>query len=162
IEPASLNIGLVGVINPLTQLIGIVNTYRSFNPDSDALNAQFEAERLQFERWNRNVGPDRGQLSADDQTSLVVENLLSVIHNILETKESKHQIGRAKSRPLSNTTFGTVNQHHTREGDIGSKRRKLTWARGRKRDLTDLVARFGKVVQQLHDLVPLDQAARGM
>ncbi|KAK4105359.1 hypothetical protein N658DRAFT_503520 [Parathielavia hyrcaniae] len=151
-EPASLSFGLVAVIDPLIQLIGAVNAYRSFTPDSDALNAQFEAERLRFERWNLSVGPDRRQLSADDQTSSVVENLLSVIDNILETKERKHQIGKAKSGPLNKATFGTVNQHHTQEGDVGSKRRKLTWALGRKRDLTDLVTRFGKVVQQLHDL----------
>jgi hypothetical protein len=61
--------------------------------DSDALNAQFEAERLRFEaerlrfeRWNCSVGPDGGQLSAGHQTSSVVENLLSGINNILETR----------------------------------------------------------------------------
>lgn len=158
-EPVSLSIGLVGVIHPLIQLSGIVKAYRSFDPDSDALNAQFEADRLRFERWIRGVGPDRGQLSADHQARSVVEDLLSVIDNILETKENIYQNRGAKSGPLNKTTSGTVNQRHTREGDTGSKRRKLVWALGRKQDLTNLVTQFGKVVQQLHDLVPPDQAA---
>jgi hypothetical protein len=98
-EPASLSISLVGVIDPLIRLSGVVKAYRSFTPDSDALNAQFEAERLRFERWNRSVGADRGHLSADDQTRSVVEDLLSVMDNILETKESIHQIGSTKERP---------------------------------------------------------------
>ncbi|KAK4232857.1 hypothetical protein C8A03DRAFT_39490, partial [Achaetomium macrosporum] len=158
-EPASLSIGLVGVIQPLIHLSGIVKAYRSFAPDSDALNAQFEAERLRFERWICGVGPDKGQLLADHQARSVVEDLLSVIDNILETKENIYQIWGAKSGPLNKATSGTVNQRHTREGDTGSKRRKLVWALGRKQHFTDLVTRFGKVVQQLHDLVPPDQAA---
>ena len=153
-EPASLSIGLVGVIDPLIRLSGVAKAYRSFTPDLDALNAQFEAERLRFERWNRSGGADRGHLSADDQTRSVVEDLLSVIDNILETKESIHQIGSTKSGPLNKATSGTVSQHHTRGGDAGSKRCKLTWALGRKQDLTDLVTRVVKVVQQVHDLVP--------
>ncbi|KAL2196937.1 prion-inhibition and propagation-domain-containing protein [Corynascus similis CBS 632.67] len=156
-EPVSLSIGLVGLIDPLIQLTSIVKTYRSFTPDSDALNAQFEAERLRFERWKRSVGSDT-QLSADQQTRSVVENLLSVIDNIIEAKESIHQTGKTKSRPANNAIFDTRDQHHARE-DAGSKRHKLTWALGRKRDLTDLVTRFGKVVQQVHDLVPPNQVA---
>lgn len=157
-EAAGLSIGLVGLIDPVIQLIGIVKAYRSFTSDSDALNAQFEAERLRLERWKRSAGPDR-QLSADHQTRLVVENLLSAIDGILERKESLHKTEQAKSDPLNNAISSRVDQHHTREGDAGSKRRKLIWALGRKRDLTDLVTQFGKVVQQVHDLVPPDQAA---
>jgi len=156
-EPVSLSIGLVGLIDPLIQLTGIVKTYRFFTPDSDALNAQFEAERLRFERWKRSVGSDT-QLSADQQTRSVVENLLRVIDNIIEAKENIHQTGKTKSRPVNNAIFDTGGQHHARE-DAGSKRHKLTWALGRKRDLTDLVTRFGKVVQQVHDLVPPNQGA---
>ena len=89
-EPVSLGIGLVGLIDPLIQLTGILKAYRSFTTDSDALNAQFEAERLRFERWKRSVGPDTN-LFVDQHTRSVVENLLSVIDNILETKESIHQ-----------------------------------------------------------------------
>ncbi|KAK4245722.1 hypothetical protein C7999DRAFT_42801 [Corynascus novoguineensis] len=114
----SLNIGLVGLIDPLIQLTNIVKAYRSFTPDSDALNAQFEAERLRFERWKRDVGSDT-QLPADQQTRSVMENLLN-------------------NPPWINAILGTVDNHHTREEGAGSKRHKLTWALGRKRDLTDL------------------------
>lgn len=156
--PVILSIGLIGLIDPLSQLSGIVKAYRSFTPDPDALNTQFEAGRRQFERWKRSYGPDT-QLSADPQTRLVVEDLVSVLDFVFETKESIHQAKRTKSPPLKNSISGTVNHHHIRDADAGLKRRKLTWALGRKRDPTDLVTQFGKVVQQVHDLMLPKQAA---
>ncbi|KAK4243735.1 hypothetical protein C7999DRAFT_35938 [Corynascus novoguineensis] len=142
-EPVSLGIGLVDLIDPLIQLTGILKAYLSFTTDSDALNAQFEAERLRFERWRRSVGPDTN-LFVDQHARFVVENLLSVIDNILETKQSIHQTGKTQGRPWNHGILGTVDQHHPREGDTGSKSHKITWALGRKREVTDLVTRFGK------------------
>jgi hypothetical protein len=86
-EPASLSIDLVGVIDPLIGLTCAVKAYRSFTPDSDsdALKAQFEVERLRFERWNRSVGADRGQLSADHQARSVRGILLQFLRGIHDT-----------------------------------------------------------------------------
>ncbi|KAL2192536.1 ankyrin-1 [Corynascus similis CBS 632.67] len=83
--PVILSIGLIGLIDPLSQLSGIVKAYRSFTPDPDALNTQFEAGRRQFERWKRSYGtPEilwvygRPGFGKTILSSRIVEHLLAV------------------------------------------------------------------------------------
>jgi hypothetical protein len=155
-EPASFAVGIVGLaglFNSRPEAINRAKDYRSFETDSQTLNAQFEADRLRFERWGHDVGLKSGRLSADhhellDDEEIVsaVTGLLTSINKVCGPQGAPPQVGNDKARPSNDRAPG------------GLRRRKLNWAFRGKGERTWQMELFGKSVQQLHNLVPPDQA----
>lgn len=66
-EPVGIAVGIMGLAGLYSSCLDAVaraKDYKTFETDSQTLNAQFEADRLRFQRWGRDVGLERGQLSA--------------------------------------------------------------------------------------------------
>ncbi|RYP23453.1 hypothetical protein DL767_008810 [Monosporascus sp. MG133] len=160
-EPVGLAVGILGLAGLFSSCLEAaekVHSYRAFGSDSHTLNAQFKAEKLRFEQWGRAVGFDQGKLSADHHhalddpdTSLAARDLLLIIQNICDTSDNfplaKHG--------LFLTSHG---QQPSRSASSESKRHKIAWALRGKGERNDQVKLFGRLVQQLHNLVPPDGA----
>lgn len=168
-EAAGLGIGiagLAGLFSACLEAIEKVKAYKSFTSDADALNVQYDAHRLRLERWGRSVGLASGQLSADhhqrlddSQTSSAIADLLRIINNILGSDGGSKPTRRGLTGLLQDAALGAgVDHPRTRQGVTESKTRKLTWALGGKGDRTVQVKLLGNLVQQLHYLVPPQQA----
>jgi hypothetical protein len=154
--------GLAGLFSSCLEAIDRIKDYRSFVSDSDALSAQFGAERLRLAQWGRTVGLRDGQLLADhhhclDDSEIVsqAEQHLTLINNILGLDERRYAVGGVVHEFSNNAARGTVRETtHVRM--MGTKLRKLTWALGGKGDRSIQCALLKELVQQLHNLVPPD------
>lgn len=85
-EPASFAVGIVGLaglFNSCLEALNRAKDDRSFETDSQRLNAQFEADRLRFERWGHDVGLESGRLSADHHELLDDEEIVSAVTGLL-------------------------------------------------------------------------------
>ena len=165
-EPASFAVGIVGLaglFNSCLEAIGRAKDYISFETDSQALNAQFEADRLRFERWGNSVGlGPGGQLSAehhklldDERTVATAMGLLAFINEVCSPHGvSQQETTGDRATPWARKGFGPVSTHGLRSTIGGSRRRKLTWAFGGKGEQKSQVELFRRSVQQLHELVP--------
>lgn len=166
-EPVSFAVGVVGLaglFGSCLEAIDRAKDYKSFETDSQALNAQFEADRLRFERWGRSVGLEVGQLSADhhellddDRTVSTVMGLLKFINEVCSLHGASPQVGGDRAMPQSRKAFSSVPPHGIPSTGGGLRRCKLTWAFGGKGEHKSQVELFGRSVQQLHELVPPDQ-----
>lgn len=163
-EPAGLAIGIVGLAGLFSSCLDIINRvelYRSFNTDSQDLNAQFAAHRLRFERWGQHVGfESTGQLRAthhhlldNPAISLAVEGLLNIITRTFKEEES--DVGKRPVDPSKGTSRADTCKPST-PTHVQSRWQKVNWALRGKAERTEKVALLGTVVQQLHDLISTD------
>lgn len=131
-------IGLAGLFNAVLEVAGKVQDYNAFDSDSKTLNAQFKGERVRFERWGRHVGIDKDRVPAHSHTGAepatvdAVQDLLRVALSALKA--------RAKE--------STKSKHSLRQN-------RALWALNSKRIQEEDLRKFVRVVQQLHDLIPL-------
>lgn len=167
-EVAGLGIGiagLVGLFSSCLEAIDKVKDYKSSTFDPDALNVQFDAERLRLQHWGCNVGLEleNGRLSTshherlnDNKLRSMVEDLLRIIHDILKSDERFDQSGNGKAGLSSNVASSRANQpRRTRERVARSRTSRVIWARGGgKGDRTAQVTQLGSLVQHLYNLVP--------
>ncbi|KFA79119.1 hypothetical protein S40288_09965 [Stachybotrys chartarum IBT 40288] len=161
-EPVGLAVGiagLAGLFSSCLEAIERVKDYRSFETDSQTLNAHFEADRLRFKRWGHSVGLELGQLLADhhellddERTVIIITGLLKFINDILH--RTSPQEGRGKAKPSSSRALGSHDAHSVVGG---LRRRKLSWALGGKEEHSLHVELFRRSIQQLHNLVPPDR-----
>lgn len=142
-EVAGLGIGiagLVGLFSSCLEAIDKVKDYKSSTFDPDALNVQFDAERLRLQHWGCNVGLEleNGRLSTshherlnDNKLRSMVEDLLRIIHDILKSDERFDQSGNGKAGLSSNVASSRANQpRRTRERVARSRTSRVIWARG--------------------------------
>lgn len=167
-EPAGVAIGIVGLaslFSSVLTLVDSVHTYKTFAADSEALRVQFEADRVRFHQWGREVKLNPERFSLNESTALAldperyaaVQDLLNVLERILQGAYDAQPAGHdddltsRHARPLHNSA-----------GE--SMRHKFKWAVRGKNERKDQVKLFGTIVQKLFDLVPLanpDSVAEG-
>ncbi|CAH0047285.1 unnamed protein product [Clonostachys solani] len=164
-EPASFAVGIVGLAGLFSSCLEAIDRakdYMSFETDSQALNAQFEADRLRFERWGNSVGlGPGGQLSAehhklldDERTAATAMGLLKFINEVCSPHGvSQQEAAGDRAMPWARKGFGPVSAQALQSTVGGSRRRKLTWAFGGKGERKSQVELFRRSVQQLHELV---------
>ncbi|CAG9988781.1 unnamed protein product [Clonostachys byssicola] len=166
-EPAGVAIGvigLVGLFNTCLDVVARVDAYRDFGFDSRSLAAQFEADKLRFERWGRAVGLEQGKLStnyhpglAEQSTRSVVAHLISTIQEVCQGSESgaSEQLSESGAHKLTRRqTISSISSASTRQ--------KLAWAlRGKAKRVAE-VEKLGILVQKLYEQVPVetDEAKR--
>ena len=139
-ESAGLAIGIAGLAGLFSACVDVIekfDAYRDFGIDSRSLSAQFEADKLRFEKWGRAVGFDQGKLLDDHYeglndppTSSTVGSLLSSIREICRSAD------KALPQPLGGTDtrsskgggpFRSPAQPH-RNPPSGSKMGRISWA----------------------------------
>lgn len=168
-EPAGLAVGalgLVGLFSSCLEVVEKVDSYRDFNQDSRSLSAQFDAEKIRFQRWGRAVGLEQGKLSDDHhaalkdaQTLSMTKELLFLIQEILgDTDAISKPSVLVAAKSAKNTFFSKNHVQPYRDISTESKKRKVAWSLRGKGRRTAQVERFGDFVQCLHNLVPPDDA----
>lgn len=155
-EPIGLAVGVIGLAGLFSTCLDAVDkiqTYRSFGTDSKDLQAQLTADRLRFEQWGRQVGFDNGKLSADhhsalddSETSSAVEGLLLIVQRICSETDD--------AGPVGDKLSSKAHVQSSHRAPTESKRRKVTWSLWGKDERTEQIKLFGRLVQQLHNLVP--------
>ena len=149
-EAAGLAIGVIGIaglFNTCLDSLSRFQAYKSSSADSHILDTRFRAARARFEKWGSSVGIQEGRLRPDHHTGLDNSSTAGVIQDIL------HIIAKAicdDGGYLQNEQFA----------GLQSRRKRMKWALGGKEDRTDQVNIFEKLVQQLHNLVPVDGQGR--
>ncbi|PKK47137.1 hypothetical protein CI102_6191 [Trichoderma harzianum] len=136
-------IGLAGLFSTCLDLVKRVDNYKHFKKDEQILATQFAAYRLRFERWGKTLGLDQTALSGNQthealgnpDTLETVRKLIEIIREIL----SDQKPFRISLRP---------------------RKAKLSWALKGKAKREDQVELFGKLIQHLHHLVPIETISR--
>ncbi|KAH7124511.1 prion-inhibition and propagation-domain-containing protein [Dactylonectria macrodidyma] len=160
-EPVSFTvgvIGLAGLFSSCLEAVDKVQAYRSFGPDSHVLDTRFKAARVRLEKWGRHVGFNEKALSEfhhpaldDCDISAAVQEVFQIITTVCGTSDASVYRSNWAATPDDDVSLGSL-----RPRPHGARRRKLTWALRGKTERTDQVELFEKLVQQLHNLVPVD------
>ncbi|KAH6959661.1 hypothetical protein BKA56DRAFT_449510, partial [Ilyonectria sp. MPI-CAGE-AT-0026] len=160
-EAVGLTVGVVGLASLFSsclEAVDKVQTYLSFRTDSHVLDTRFKAAKVRFEKWGRRVGFEETTRSEDHHPALddrdisaAVQDIFQIITTLCDASDaSAHHTSRAMA-PSDDISLGSL-----RPRPHGTRRRKLAWALWGKTERTDQVELFEKLVQQLHNLVPVD------
>jgi hypothetical protein len=154
-EVAGLAIGIAGLAGLFTTCVDALDklqTYKAFSGDAHRLDTQFEAERLRFRQWGKDVGLEQGQLDSTGQhraleepaTNATVFELLRIVHALCEPGE------------LVRKSSGLEADEKTQAQKVpsASKRKKLAWALWGKDKRKEEVGLLKDIVDQLFSLVP--------
>lgn len=165
-EPVSFAVGLIGLAGLFTTCLDAadrIDSWLEYDTDYRALQAQYNAQKIRLERWGLMVGLQDFELSDehnilldDPQTSATIKDLLLAIEGVC----------RGEERTLASTTFGKEKQNlkeqlFPRHAGRDSKRDKLRWALGAKAKRVSQVEQFTSLVENLHDLVPIEDNQGG-
>ncbi|KAM5347269.1 hypothetical protein ACJ41O_010274 [Fusarium nematophilum] len=159
-EPVGLAvgvIGLAGLFSSCLEAVDKVQSYRSFGADSHVLGTRFKAAKARLERWGRQVGlenapsKDGHPAVAEQDVSAAVEDILRAINTICDTSSA---VPGSRSSLVPRRVGDTL--LHPRQRLDSMRRQKLSWALWGKGKRTDQVELLENLVQQLHNLVPLD------
>jgi hypothetical protein len=164
--------GLAGLFSSCVEAIEKIQSYMSFEAESDILRTRFKAAQASFHCWGREVGIGSDKASETVGNSLKpgpfengvdqeVQDLLRAIRALChEGDHSSTQKQSHPGNPLSSReplALATAGGHNDGPGLVirTSKRRKIQWALWGKSKQIEKVNDFEKLVQHLHRLVPL-------
>ncbi|KAJ4859893.1 ankyrin repeats (3 copies) domain-containing protein [Trichoderma breve] len=148
-------IGLAGLFSTCLDLVKRVDSYKHFKKDEQILATQFAAYRLRFERWGNQtalsgnqtaLSEDQHEALADSQTLETVRRLIEIIREILSDQKLPNPINPSLVRSLTEP--------------FRPRKEKLSWALKGKAKREDQVELFGKLIQHLYHLVPIDTISR--
>lgn len=166
-DPVSLAVGVIGLAGLFTTCLDLaekIDDYKHFKGDERALAAQFVSHKLRFEKWGKalgldqtasNLSRDRHEALDDVETLDTVRKIFDIIREILSD-----QRGSSSSRPATNPSRLARSLTEPFRITPGSKREKLAWALKGKGKREDQVELFGKLVQHLYHLVPIESITR--
>jgi len=175
-DPLSLTFGIAGIIglaglyNTCLDVLDKVDSYKEYGIDSRSMIAQFEADKLLFQKWGKNVGIDKNVLSDkhhrnldDPQTVSSVEKILSSIQELYlnadNTRLTLQPILKPDQKSKSSaggTFFPGSHARYQAVQESTSKRKRVAWAFRNKAKFVAQVQQFGALVQRLQSLVPPD------
>ena len=169
-EPVSFAVGVVGLAGLFTTCLDVierVDSYKEYGVELRSLIAQYEADKLLFQRWGKSVGLEQNDFSEKHHSILQDPQLLSTVEKILTsvrelyTSADKTQLAVQtvpKSNQISKSSTGITFTVENRAPDqtaqkSGSRRKKLAWALRKKAKFIAQVQQFGALVQRLQSLV---------
>lgn len=142
-EPVSFAVGLVGLAGLFSTCLDILDKFDSWKEcesESQALIAQFEAHKLQLDKWGQAVGIQDGTVSNQHDKLLDDPRVLKTVIDLLSA--IKYICGS-----------------HGPGIPPESKRQKLSWALRAKMKVTAQVSQLSSIVQTLYSLVPIHTGA---
>ncbi|RSL58329.1 hypothetical protein CEP51_014090 [Fusarium floridanum] len=160
--------GLAGLFNSCLEAVDKVQSYQTFGTDSHVLDTRFKAAKTRFERWGLGVGIKQGKLLPnyhpvldDNDTSVVVTDLLCIIVKAICDASNAPQRRTRATGPDVDDSSGLHEPGLPFAAASRSRRGKMSWALWGKRGRVEQVELFEKLVQELHNLGPL-QVTRGL
>lgn len=162
-EPVSFAvgvIGLAGLFSSCLEAVDKVQNYRSFTSDSQVLATRFNAAKIRLKKWGQCVGFNENEKALLDnhQPALDDRDIFAAVQDILQGINILHGANDPSvSRSNRAATPGDgISSGLPRHRTHGARRQKMAWALWGKTERTDQVELFEKLVQQLHNLVPVD------
>jgi hypothetical protein len=162
-EPAGLAVGAVALVSLFGTCLDTLDRfddYKNFATDSHHLVIQFEADKLRFEKWGRTVGIDQDKASGGRHKALEDSKTYTTVANVLSTIRG---LENDVNGTLLSSASGLGAEAAVMEPKLLSRsktepyRNRLKWALRDKTKRMAQVEYFGKLVQSLHNLVPLEE-----
>ena len=150
--------GLAGLFSTCLEAVTAVQNYVDYRTDLHMLKIQLRAIRTRFETWGKHVGFTQGKLAISHHPALDNQQISPVVHEILEFIR---RICKANdSAPVSGSSLGLHRARPLQDLSPDSRRQKVAWALWGKKESTEQVECLDKLVQHLHNLVPVDVLSR--
>ncbi|KAK4060935.1 hypothetical protein Trihar35433_9860 [Trichoderma harzianum] len=151
-------IGLAGLFSTCLDLVKRVDSYKHFKNDEQTLAAQFVSFRLRFERWGKVLGlglnqaalslsQDRHEALEDTETLETVRKIIDIIREILSDQ-------KLPNPPVNLSLVRSLTE------PFRPRKEKLSWALKGKAKREAQVELFGKLIQHLYHLVPIETLSR--
>lgn len=166
-EPAGLAVGLVGLAGLFSSCLEVVDrfdSWKNFGSDSQSLGSRFRAEKLRLEKWGETVGFERGTLSRDHHEALddariiskVREHLLIIEDICSNTNDASLLVAGTDAEPAKHGLL-PGGQFQLYPSTLSKSRtQRVKWALRDKAKCIAQVENLGRLVQDLHNLVPPD------
>ena len=161
--------GLAGLFRACQDAIDYVDSYRKFGVESRYLSAQFEADKLIFQKWADGVGLSKdGLLDSHDRrlddpsTVSAVSQVLYSTREVLAAAEPESSKLRPKPGdnilPLRKEGRALTMRQHERIAQTPSATsgNKLSWSLVGKKRFNTQVEKFKLLVERLCNLVPVE------
>ncbi|KAI0804891.1 prion-inhibition and propagation-domain-containing protein [Xylaria sp. FL0064] len=172
-EPASLAVGIAGLIGIFSTCLDIVerwDSYKDFGAEFGSLIARFKADKIRFRQWGQRVGIDKSKHGDGYHKALDDPSIRPVVDEIFQSiKHFDDDTGNFTSglRPISGsvdtlahskTVLPRGRPQFEKYQGATSRKSRLGWALRSKTRFLALVESFDALVQKLYDLVPPDQS----
>jgi hypothetical protein len=162
-EPAGLAVGIAGLAGLFSSCLEVVerfDSWKDFGHESRSLTTHYEAQKLLLHKWGQAVGFDRGMMSPchhealdDPVTRSRVWEHLSAIETICSTSKAISDLPPAYGADNESSEDGM-----RPSPPFQSKWLRVRWALRDKARYAARVEKFGKLVQDLYNLVPPEGA----
>ncbi|KGO77047.1 NACHT nucleoside triphosphatase [Penicillium italicum] len=162
-EPVSFAVGIIGLAGLFSTCLDAVerfDSWRDYDSEFRPLVAQFKAQKLRLTKWGLAVGLEDDELSYEHNALLddpkiesTVQELLLAIHALCRD-EDKAFLEPMLGKDEKPTKDQLSHRHAIRE----SKRQKLGWVLRTKAKRVAQVDQFSKLVETLHNLIPIEGA----
>lgn len=173
-------IGLAGLFSTCLDLVKRVDNYKHFKKDEQTLATQFASHRLRFEKWGKTLGLDQNQTAlsgkqtalsedqhealADPDTLKTVRKIIDIIREILSDQKISPAATAATTATTSTAANPIVNPSRFLARSLTEpfrpRKEKLSWALKGKAIREAQVELFGKLIQHLYHLVPIEILSR--
>ncbi|KAJ5569704.1 amidase signature domain-containing protein [Penicillium hispanicum] len=159
-DPVSLGVGVLGLAGLFSTCLDVVERFDSWKDskiESRALAAQFEAQKLRFQRWGASVGlRDKNSLDEhnrrlDERTIGVVQQILSAIRDLCHLHDDDSTSALKSPNP---TDYKRSKDRPHSIVPVESTRDRIIWALRNKGPWMARVEQFTVLVESLHVLVP--------
>ncbi|CAI7664301.1 unnamed protein product [Penicillium pancosmium] len=164
-EPVSFAVGIIGLAGLFSTCLEAaerVGSWREYDTDYRALQAQYNAQKLRLEKWGLATGLQDKEISDehnsrldDPQTSTTIKDLLLAIDGVCRG-EDKSLLNPSLGKEKQNSKPHLYPQDAPRDAPRDSKRDKLKWALGAKAKRVSQVEQFTSLVENLHNLIPIE------
>lgn len=169
-NPINLALGAINLpslFSACLDLIEKIDDYRDFRADERALAIQFASHRLRFKKWGKALGLSRETIDfsekrheafRDPETLQTVRHIIDAAQEILNNQQEKISQDGINLRNEPSTENGPFTRSLLELPRTTTKSRvaKLAWALRGKSRREGQVELFGRLVQHLYHLVPID------
>ncbi|CAI7670194.1 unnamed protein product [Penicillium palitans] len=160
-EPVSFAVGIIGLAGLFSTCLDAVerfDSWKDYDSEFRSLVAQFKAQKLRLAKWGVAVGLEDDELSYVHNSLLDDPKIESMVKELLLAIDA---VCRDEDKALLTPMLGkdenpTKDQLFHRHAPRESKRQKLGWVFRTKAKRVAQVDNFSKLVDSLHNLIPIE------
>lgn len=174
-EIAGLAVGVAGLVGLFGACMGAMehlHSYKIAGHESSYIIAAFNADKLLFQRWADGVGIADNKLKDVHHPDLDNASVASVVeHILLSIRDIFKMTDSISSKLLIASIDNEISSLRTTKGPskgnlidmknsqpLASRRARVSWALGGKKNLTAQVEDFGSLVTKLYIVIPIEKA----
>ncbi|KAF4766281.1 hypothetical protein HAV15_010745 [Penicillium sp. str.  len=166
-EPVSFAVGIIGLAGLFSTCLEAVerfDSWKDYDSEFRSLVAQFKAQKLRLAKWGVAVGLEDDELSYVHNTLLDDPKIESMVKELLLAIDA---VCRDEDKAFLTPMLGkdetpTKDQLFHRHAPRESKRQKLGWVFRTKAKRVTQVDNFSKLVDTLHNLIPIEDPKEHM